>query len=338
MWYIEVMDWARLWRQIVDNFQRQDLITLCFLLSIDYDDLGGDGRDDKARELILEMRQQSRVDDLVAELRKLRPKVAWEDPPELEEETVEESQPAVYGQRARPAMGGDSISHYRSGVVTLGCLVVDRQVANRVYLLSELYGLSPPDGLPRVGDPVIQPGGTDGGNIARDMIATIARAGTLNDDPLAADQNIPAAIAQVRHLKDVSAEIRGRGYLKGVRPATEGITVYGVGRTSGLVTGMVLRTETTVDIAMPVNKLAYTQNTGDAAGNVSLLFANLIACNDMFVNGDGGMILLDEENYALGLAFAGDDEESFFLPMQRVLDTLEVDLVTEAVWQSLTGS
>ena len=55
----------------------------------------------------------------------------------------------------------------------------------------------------------------------------------------------------------------------------------------------------------------------------------------MLKPGDSGAILADEQHYAVGLGFAGSTETSLFIPMQKVLDALKVDLVTRSVWTSL---
>ena len=50
--------------------------------------------------------------------------------------------------------------------------------------------------------------------------------------------------------------------------------------------------------------------------------------------GDSGAILVDEQNYELGLGFAGSAETSLFIPLQKVFDALRVALVTRRVWTS----
>lgn len=70
---------------IADHFGIQDLRDLCFELHIDYDDLGGEGRRDKIRELLLYARRHGRTSDLLDQLRRARPDVAW---PSLAEVTA----------------------------------------------------------------------------------------------------------------------------------------------------------------------------------------------------------------------------------------------------------
>ena len=62
---------------IADHFDTQELRELCFELGIDYDDLGGEGRRAKIRELLLYARRHGRTPDLLEQLRRARPHVAW---------------------------------------------------------------------------------------------------------------------------------------------------------------------------------------------------------------------------------------------------------------------
>lgn len=58
---------------IVDHFSLDELKTLCFNLGIEFDDLGGDTRQGKARELVKAMQRQTRLDHLAAHLSLARP-------------------------------------------------------------------------------------------------------------------------------------------------------------------------------------------------------------------------------------------------------------------------
>ena len=73
---------ARLRQDIVEHFDDSDLRDLCFDMGIDYDDLPGQSKKDKARELIARCKRTSRIRDLLAKLKDLRPKDSWEDVPE----------------------------------------------------------------------------------------------------------------------------------------------------------------------------------------------------------------------------------------------------------------
>ena len=66
-------DTTQLHRFLVDHFNLEELKTLCFNLGIEYEDLGGEGRSDKARELVRAMQRRTRLEHLVAHLSIARP-------------------------------------------------------------------------------------------------------------------------------------------------------------------------------------------------------------------------------------------------------------------------
>ncbi len=67
-------------RQILAvNFNEGELRTLCFDLGIDYDSLPATGKSDKARELIAYCERHSRLNELVAIGKHLRPNISWEE-------------------------------------------------------------------------------------------------------------------------------------------------------------------------------------------------------------------------------------------------------------------
>jgi hypothetical protein len=61
---------SRLHQSIVSCYDLEDLRTLCFTLDVEYDDLRGETRSDKARELIRYMRRQGRLDELLEQILK----------------------------------------------------------------------------------------------------------------------------------------------------------------------------------------------------------------------------------------------------------------------------
>jgi hypothetical protein len=232
--------------------------------------------------------------------------------------------------RARPAMGGDGISHVRGTAPgTLGCLVCDRKEPQRVYVLSDFNGLCHPTDESFEGDAIVQPGRADGGTRAKDLVAMLTRWTRVRDVASAADSNVSAAIAEVRRLEEFSAEIRGRGLLKGVRPAVEGMEVWVVAR-SGQASGKVIQIGAKQKVPVSYRLIeGGLQSTEEVAGFHPILFGDLIVCTTMLQPGDCGAILVDRENYAVGLGFAEGEGESYFFPIQRVLDALGVELMTE---------
>jgi formylglycine-generating enzyme required for sulfatase activity len=66
-----------LYRQIVERLDAEAVQTLCFYVGVDYDDLSGEGRAGKVRELLEALRRQERVPELVQAARDLHPDLAW---------------------------------------------------------------------------------------------------------------------------------------------------------------------------------------------------------------------------------------------------------------------
>ena len=66
-------DTIQLHQFLVDHFDLEELKTLCFNLGVEYEDLGGEGRSDKARELVKAMQRRTRLEHLVAHLSLARP-------------------------------------------------------------------------------------------------------------------------------------------------------------------------------------------------------------------------------------------------------------------------
>ena len=67
---------------LVKRFNVEELRTLCFDLgAVEYDDLSGQGRADKSRELIHYLERRERIPELTALIKKMRPDIEWDDAP-----------------------------------------------------------------------------------------------------------------------------------------------------------------------------------------------------------------------------------------------------------------
>ncbi len=62
---------------IAQRFDEDELRTLCLLLNIDFESLGGDGKRARAERLVGYLDRRGRTDELLEKLDQLRPKVAW---------------------------------------------------------------------------------------------------------------------------------------------------------------------------------------------------------------------------------------------------------------------
>jgi len=64
---------------LIARFSESELRTLCFHLEVDHDTLRDGGKDVKARELILRLKQRERIFELVQAGKQLRPDIPWDD-------------------------------------------------------------------------------------------------------------------------------------------------------------------------------------------------------------------------------------------------------------------
>ncbi|HEY72320.1 MAG: hypothetical protein B6I35_07185 [Anaerolineaceae bacterium 4572_32.2] len=64
---------------LFDRVDKEELRTICFLLRIDYDNLRGEGKKSKARELIIRLENQGRLRELVEVGKREHPNIQWDD-------------------------------------------------------------------------------------------------------------------------------------------------------------------------------------------------------------------------------------------------------------------
>jgi hypothetical protein len=242
--------------------------------------------------------------------------------------------------RWRPAPGGVSIGHINVTAGTLGCLVIRN---GELFILSNNHVLANSNAA-QMGDPIIQPGRYDGGTLD-DQIATLedfiplnfgtspptcsvatGLEGFLNwlakllgsSHRVMAFQEVPernrvdAAIA--RPLSDdlVEKRILEIGVPKGTRSATLGTRVKKSGRTTGFTTGRIIQIDVT-------SQVSYGEGQ-DA------VFEDQLMAGAMSQGGDSGSAVLDEEDFVVGLLFAGSDTTTIINPIQFVLDALNVEI------------
>lgn len=246
----------------------------------------------------------------------------------------------------RPAPGGVSIGHYQISAGTLGCIVRDKTTNDRL-ILSNNHVLANSNNA-QEGDPIIQPGGADGGTVANDLIARLERFcvidfGTtggsdcgiasayadignamasllgsrhrvtvLQANPQAVNL-ADAAVARPINDSDVLDEILGIGEISGTTEGTLGLAIRKSGRTTGFTTGTI----TTINATVSVNY---------GPGQVAT-FENQLIAGPMSQGGDSGsLIVAADSQEAVGLLFAGSTQSTIFSPIQAVLDCLNVTI------------
>ena len=67
----------RLFANLNDYFNMEDIEALCFALGVDFEGLGGDSKGDKIRELLFLMFREHRTIELLRHLKRERPDLEW---------------------------------------------------------------------------------------------------------------------------------------------------------------------------------------------------------------------------------------------------------------------
>lgn len=204
--------------------------------------------------------------------------------------------PQALQQRIRPVMGGFSVGHFAITAGTIGTCCYDLTpfptMPARYYLLSNNHVLANSN-LAQIGDPILQPGPIDGGSQSTDVVARLSRFvpikfKTATTAPL---NYVDAAIAEVPfHL--ANRQIYWIGHVRDLYEAPAvGDILQKTGRTTNYTTGRVTAINATVDV-----------NYG--GGRVAR-FANQILTTNMSAGGDSGSLVLNLDEAAVGLLFAG---------------------------------
>ena len=245
--------------------------------------------------------------------------------------------------RWRPAPGGVSLGHYQVTAGTFGSIVRDRATGARLILSNNHVLANTNDA--QQGDPILQPGAADGGQVDADTIAHLERfcpidfkvsppacsvatglAGLANLlarllgskhrlQAIRSDQKasnlVDAAVARPLNDNDVLDEILEIGAVNGTTPAMLGLSVRKSGRTTGFSVGEITVLDATVTISYGPDR--------------SARFENQIVTPAMSQGGDSGSLLVATDTLqAVGLLFAGSEQTTIHNPIRTVLDCLEV--------------
>ena len=239
--------------------------------------------------------------------------------------------------RHRPAPPGVSVSHASVTAGTLGMIV---KKDGWQYILSNNHVLANSNDA-KMGDQTWQPGSYDGGGpadtighlsdfvpihfigdsdcpIARlavavlNFFATLVRRKTRVPDPVSNPINkVDCAISRPLINGEVSEEILEIGKPTGYGEAKVGDKVKKSGRTTGLTQGDVIATDGVSNV-----------NYGD--GKIAI-FADQIITSAMSKGGDSGSAVLNEQNAAVGLLFAGSSSLTIINKIANVIDALGLD-------------
>ena len=247
--------------------------------------------------------------------------------------------------RWRPAPGGVSLGHYQITAGTFGAVVRDR-TTGELLILSNNHVLANSNDA-QINDPILQPGPTDGGQVATDTLARLERFCPIefSEEPgtcgiagvvvklanflaeltgsqhrlsshrinQAATNLVDAAVAKPVDVAMIRSDILDIGIVNGSAEAFLGMSVRKSGRTTAFTTGEVTVLNTTVSVSYGVGKTA--------------TFENQIVTSPMSEGGDSGSLLVSgSELKAVGLLFAGSSQSTIHNPIQAVMDCLNITI------------
>jgi hypothetical protein len=232
-----------------------------------------------------------------------------------------------YQGRVRPLLIGASVGHAAITAGTIGAFVRRNR---RLCILSNNHVLANED-RGRMGDAILQPGNYDGGRSPADRVATLSAWIRLR--PRAANL-VDAAVAEVApKVQTEPARLRelvggADRALAGLGPAflDEGTTVRKIGRTTGPTEGRVT--------AFDMDNIVVRYDSGNLRfdNQVEIEGAGRQGFSD---GGDSGSLIVNAENQAVALLFAGSDTGganglglTYANPIHEVLRSLRAELVT----------
>ncbi|KEI14406.1 hypothetical protein [Clostridium haemolyticum] len=214
--------------------------------------------------------------------------------------------------RIRPVPGGYDIGPafiWDSG--TLGCIVTDGKY---YYILTCNHTITSKEIL-RLNHPILQPSSIYGGRSQGDTIAVLSKFIPIKYFTSAHEciNYVDCAIAKITTRSQISTKITFLGRIKGMAKPSLGMSVQKVGGNTELTKGTITSIGATIEFQEEQGKC---------------IFLNQIMTNKMSDFGDSGAILLDENINAIGMLMSGNSTNSTFNPIEPVLNSLDVKLVT----------
>ncbi|MFP4660592.1 MAG: hypothetical protein ACLFPF_00210 [Halanaerobiales bacterium] len=249
--------------------------------------------------------------------------------------------------KLRPAQPGVSIGHYKISAGTLGAIVRDKKTGSPL-ILSNNHVLANitngKDNRSKIGDPIIQPGAYDDGNNPDDIIAYLERLVPIHRGESEPECKIAIAVEKIANfiihfvrpyynfklLKQgnnnivdcavarpksdqlINSRIIEIGEIKGLNEAVVDMEVQKSGRTSGLTRGKVVAVDATVNVSMSETESAN--------------FEDQFITTPISKAGDSGSLVLDMDNNAVGLLFAGSDKATVCNRISNVIQALSIEI------------
>lgn len=221
-------------------------------------------------------------------------------------------------EKVRPAPPGVSIGHYLITAGTFGAVAYDNSTAQPMILSNNHVLANATNGNDQrasINDRIYQPGPVDFVHVdlgyadRQYIIACLKRFVNLADYP--AINVVDCAIGEPLENSMIIPDILEIGLVQGVTTPVINMDVKKSGRTTGLTFGQITVLDAMVDVQYGPGRI--------------LRFDHQIITTNMSSPGDSGSLLLDVNNLAVGLLFAGSNTATIHNPIQDVLDLLSVN-------------
>ncbi|MPQ43236.1 hypothetical protein [Clostridium tarantellae] len=232
----------------------------------------------------------------------------------ITEISSKEKKTSTHTSRIRPLKAGYSIGTAMSGITgTLGAIVFDD--VNTPYILSNNHILAG-ENKNKKGTLILQPGASDGGFVKNNIVGKLYDFVSLsfeeNSNKDIATTNIAdCAIAKIDSNIDYNSNFKIFGKIRGVSKPVLRSEVFKIGRTTGYTNGFIKTINATLRYKSSYNGLYKT-------------FSDLIITTNMSYKGDSGSLLVNSENKALGLLVGDNPLNSWFNPIEYILNVFNV--------------
>ncbi|NLM97937.1 MAG: hypothetical protein GX175_10095 [Halanaerobiaceae bacterium] len=248
-------------------------------------------------------------------------------------------------KKLRPARPGVSIGHYKVSAGTFGAVVRDKKTGTPLILSNNHVLANISNGIDnraRKGDPILQPGTYDDGRTPGDIIGYLERFVPIHSSEGRPDCGVAISIEKAvnfflhlfrnnynfRLFKDgetnlvdcavaktagdglIASKMIEIGDVLGVTEPEINMEVKKSGRSSGLTKGRIVAIEATLTVNM---------NETDTA-----VFEDQFITTPLSKPGDSGSLILDMNNNAVGLLFAGSEKATVCNRISNVLEKLSV--------------
>lgn len=310
-----------------------DLLSRRGVVGVDIGEKVTAGRRTGQIGIVVYVRQKStrlRPDDLIpAEIDGIATDVVADDVV-LHRALLDADFPSARGaERHRDVLGGISMGPWRTVVLappdaprpgvytivgTLGVLATDRTGNGQVMGLTTFHAACVDDAW-SVGDEMVHPSRVDSGISPDDVVGTLCRA--------ALSGSVDAAAVLLTPQRLYRPSIVDIGAVTGTAAARRGTVVRKRGRTTGLTTGRITSVDATI-------LMDYRDGLGVRVLRDQLRI-EAVGGGVMGDYGDSGAAVVDPDNRVVGLYLAGNTSGTvaFASPIGKVLDELDVDLITD---------